>query len=563
MLRLKATKTHVRYFLILLMVTMLIHVVVSTSISSISSDGFGLLERLPITFWIGLTLLALYWPLSMNSRKYQAVGLVLTLLFLFFVPSVVEEPVRISESFYPYGESLLITEYGHLVTPSFASEVLGVERSLPLTSYHNWPLFLYLSSAFKLVTGISDYAILKLFPLLIISIYGFLTFLIFKGKIKSQFALIAGALLVTTFFTRQNYFGPQGIAFIFYLLIAWISSLIFFKNTEKKRMLTALFLFVFTIITLTHALTSYIALISLLSVVLALKIKRNALSGKAFKLFLVSSLILLSYNIVITPDFFYRSTQEVSDLFFGQQDLGLYREAGRIVGSEAQQLNYWSSWAIVITVSFIGALQILSFLYNFLRHKRQSRQEFFLYSIFWLAMIFVFALTGVYGSHEAYQRAFMFGLVPLSFLCLNFLSPKPKVLFLVLGGLLFLSVIAQYGADTYRLASESVLAGTCFFVENTPNNISCLYSFYPHIRYFDPLKTIEYVPIPGLLPFTRYPNSTDVDRAVMSTDFVIRSSIQHNYYMYFLQKDPLDDADLDSLNRIYDNTYFQVFAHQK
>jgi hypothetical protein len=559
----ETTKTRVRFVLILLMVVLLVHVVASTSISSVPSNDLGLLVRLPITFWIGLALLALFWPLSIDSQKYQVVGLFFTLLFLFFVPLVIEVPVRISESFYPYGESLLINKYGHLVTPSFALDFLGVARSLPLTSYQNWPLFLYLSSAFKLVTGLPDYVILKFFPFLIISLYGLLTFLILKGKIKGHFALLAGALMVSIFFTRQNYFGPQGIAYIFYLLIIWISSLLFFEDTEKKGTLTALLLFSFVVVILTHALTSYMALIVVFAVFLAQRISHKASSSRTFKLFLLSAVILLAYNIFIIPDFFNRTLQELSTLVLGLQEFSLFRETARIAGSGAQQLSYWSSWAIVITVSVIGALQIISFLNRFLKHKRQSKPEFFFFAIFWLVMVFVFALMAVYGSNEAYQRAFMFGLVPLSFLSLTLLSKKPKILFLALGGLLFLSVFAQYGSDTYRLATEPVLAGTSFFVYQSPNNVSCLYSFYPHVRYFDPLKTVEFVSIPGTLPFTEFPNSTVVNRAVTQADYVIRSSIQHNYYVYFLKEDPLDNADFNDLNRVYDNLDFQLFVHQK
>ena len=55
------------------------------------------------------------------------------------------------------------------------------------------------------------------------------------------------------------------------------------------------------------------------------------------------------------------------------------------------------------------------------------------------------------------------------------------MLFLVLGGVLFLKVVAQYGAEAYRIATEPVLAGSSFFVHETPNNITCLYDFYPHL----------------------------------------------------------------------------------
>ena len=124
-----------------------------------------------------------------------------------------------------------------------------------------------------------------------------------------------------------------------------------------------------------------------------------------------------------------------------------------------------------------------------------------------------------------------------------------------------MNVVAQYGADSYRIATEPILEGTSFFVYNTPNNVSVLYGFYPHVRYFDPLKFVSFVSIPGTLPFTSYPNSSAVNGAVMRADYIIRSSLQHNYYVYFLAEDPLDRVDFDKLNRVYDNLDFKLFVH--
>ena len=47
----------------------------------------------------------------------------------------------------------------------------------------------------------------------------------------------------------------------------------------------------------------------------------------------------------------------------------------------------------------------------------------------------------------------------------------------------------------------------------------------------------------------------------MRADYIIRSSLQHNYYVYFLAEDPLDRVDFDKLNRVYDNLDFKLFVH--
>jgi hypothetical protein len=338
-------------------------------------------------------------------------------------------------------------------------------------------------------------------------------------------------------------------------------SRLFFEKQTKRGTLTALFLLLFVVITLTHALTSLITLMVIIAAYLAQRLHHNLSAGITARLCLFSAVILLSYNWFVAMDFFNRSVQTLSQFFLGRGELRLYRETSRIVGSEAQRLNYVVSWSIVLLTVVIAATQMLYVLNRFRSRKQRNKEEFSFFTAIWLILVFVFALTAVYGSYEAYQRAFLFGLIPLTYLCISLLSRKPRLLLLILGGLLFLNVEALYGADSYRLATEPVLAGTSFFVYNTPNNVSCLYNFYPHVRYFNPLKLVEFVSIPGTLPFTTFPNSSAVNGAVMRADYIIRSSLQHNYYVYFLREDPLDQVDFDRFNRVYDDESFRVFMH--
>jgi len=461
--------------------------------------------------------------------------------------------VWISESYYPFGESILINSQGGLVNRDYA----------PLTSYHYWPLFLYLASTFTLVTAMPHSIILKFFPLLTVSLYGILTFLILRVKLKASFAIFGAAWFLSSFFLRQQYFGPQSIAYIFFLLIVLIVSRLFFdsKTGTKKGTLAALFLLLFIVTTLTHALTSFLALIVVFAVYLAHRFLHKRPPAIAAKLCMFSALFFLAYNMFVAPGFFNLSVRTLSQFFWGIEELGLYKEPTRIAGSPAQRLNYAASWGIVLLIGLIAAIQLVYVLKNVRSRKQTNREEFSVFTVIWLVLAALFAVTAVYGSHEAYQRAFMFGLIPLTYLCIKLLARKPRVLILILGGLLFLNVLAQYGADSYRLATDAVLTGTSFFVDSTPQNISCLHRFYPHIRYYDPLKRVEYVSIPGTLPFTSVPNSSTVHRAVMRADYIIRSYLKRNYYLYFFREDPLDQVAFDRFNRVYDDWSFRIFKH--
>lgn len=541
-----------RLIILLLAGAFLMHTVAFTSLYSISPTELGLVSKLPITFWIGLVLLGCLWFSCLKGpSKYQILALVLTVSYLYVAPSIIRAPVWISESYYPYGESLLLNSQGHLVNREYA----------PLTSYQYWPMFLYFASSFKLVTGISDSIILKFFPLLTISMYGVLTFLILRVRLKASFAVFGAALFLSSLFIRQQYFGPQAIAYMFFLLIVLIESQLFFDDKTKKRTLTTLYLFLFIVITMTHALTSFLALIVLVAIYLGHRFLHKKPSAITAKLGIFSALFLFSYNIFNAPGFFNLSVETLYQTITGIWEFGIGRELSRIPGSPAQTMSYVTSWSIVFLTGLIAAIQGLYVLNGVRSRKQADKEGFSIFTMVWLVLVFLFAVTAVYGSNEAYQRAFMFGLIPLTYLCVRLLSKKPRILILVLCGLLFLNIPAQYGSDTYRLATNAVLTGTSFFVHSTPQNITCLYSFYPHIRYYDPLKNVEFISIPGTLPFTSVPNSTTVQKAVSMAEYIIRSDLQRNYYLYFLREDPLDQVDFDRLDRVYDDLSFRVFKH--
>jgi hypothetical protein len=533
-------------------VVLLVYTVASTSVYSIPPTELGLVSELPLAYWVGLVVLGCLWYACLKgSSRYRAGTLALTVSYLFIAPAIVKVPVWISESYYPYGESLLITSHGHLVVRDYA----------PFVSYQDWPVFLYLASSVKLVTGLPDSIILRFFPLLTISMYGMLTFLVLRLTLKSSFATFGAGLLLSSFFLRQQYFGPQGLAYVFFLLIVLITCRLTLDSEAKKGTLVALYLLMFPIITLTHALTSFMVLIVVVALYLGHVILKRKPPSIVAKLIVFSSVFLSAYNMFVAPGFLNLSVEKTSEFFGEIWEAGIWREGSRIPGSAAQRMSYLTSWSIVLLTGLIAVVCVCYLLYCIRARKQVDSAVFSAFSVTWLGLAVLFALTTVYGSNEAYQRAFMFGLLPLTYLCVRLLSKRPRILLLVLCILLFLNIPAQYGSDTYRLATDGVMTGTGFFVRSTAQNITCLYSFYPHIRYFDPLKYVEFLAIPGTLPFTSVPSAAAVQGTVSRAEYVIRSSLQHNYYMYFLRQDPFESVSFSTFTRVYDDESFCVFRH--
>jgi hypothetical protein len=521
--------------------------VTSTSITYIDATELGLISKLPIAFWIGLALLGVIWYLSKESKLYMGIAVVLTVAYLYVVPTVVKVPPSLSpQSYYPFGESALINSVGHLTDSPNAL----------LISYHYWPLFLYFASMFTLVTGIPDVVLLKYFPLLTISLFGLLIFLILRVKLKTTYSLFGAAWFLGSFWLRQYYFGPPGMAFVFFLLIFLVASWIFIDGKAKNRTLMALLFFLFIITVLTHALTAFMSLVAIVALYTALKLVHKRPSSISAKLCLSLMLIFLSYNMHVAYRFFNLSVQTFYRIFLGAEVSAIYKEPARVIGSAAYLMNYASSWGIVILNGVIALVAV------FLAIKdRTIKKGYFVFYLISLVILGLFGLVGEYGSNEAYQRAFMFGLIPLSFLCISLIAKKPKMLPIILIGLLFLSIPAQYGSDTYRLTSETELNGTDFFAIYTPQNISVLYKFSPYVRYHDPLKSVIFLSL-GSLPYTSALDPSTVKKAVNEADYVIISSLQDNYYLYYLGATPFEQIDLGAhFNRIYDNGNLSIITH--
>ena len=224
--------------------------------------------------------------------------------------------------------------------------------------------------------------------------------------------------------------------------------------------------------------------------------------------------------------------------------------------------NFIASWSILFLGVAISSIAIVYIIKSMRTKTRRSDMGYSLFMAILLTLFGLFAIGGEYGVHEAYQRAFMFGLIPISYLCISLLARKPKVLVLCLVALVFLNIPAQYGGDTYRLATKTQLAGTAFISEYSSQSISLVGKFSIYIRYHDPLKDIEVLPIGLSFPFTTFNSSAvkeAVDEALKEADYVMLSGLQDNYYFYFLGLNPIEEIDFDDkCNRIYDNDRFSA-----
>ncbi len=510
---------------------------------------YGLVNRLPVTFYVGLTLLGGVWYIGVKHNSFLPAALILTVAYLYVAPTLIRDPVWISNSYYPYGESLLINQNGHLIENPQATMV----------SYRYWPLFLYFSSSFTMLTGLSTEGILKLFPLITVSMYALLALLILRIKLAPPLAYIGSALVVASLFIRQQYFGPQAIAYILFLATLLATSMLFFDKKANKRVLAAILFGLFVVTTFTHPLTSFMSMAIFFAFYLAVRISDKNNPFRLNKLFLFGTVVWLVYNCYAAAPFFNTAIEHFVQIFSGSRGLTIANESRRLIGSDAMMLNFAASWAIVGICAFVGVLSIVRLVRK--GSWRRPEGSFAIFNVLMLFSFAAFAFLGEYGAVEAYQRAFMFGLIPLSFLAVTLLGSRPKLLVVLLAGLMFLNIPAQYGSDNYRLATPSVLAGNAFIAQYAPENSTIIGDFTLYIRYFDPLKSYTVLDVGLSSPFNNVPNATMLSQSLKKADYVINSDLQHNLYMFYMGEDPIEQVDLGEMNRVYDDGSFRLMQN--
>jgi hypothetical protein len=545
-------KNVVLYLLIGLAVGLLVFRIGTTRLYTVDPMGLGLASSLPIAFWVGLAALGLLWFFSIKTNWALGVALVLTVGYLFLAPAVIRDPVWLSSSYYPFGESSLVNSSGHLVD----------RAGQALNSYHNWPLFIYLSSIITQSTAISTTLLLKYFPIFIISLCAILSYFILRMKFAVPHAILGVGIFVASFWFRQQYFGPPGFGYVLFLLALLIVLKYSFSEIPNKPALAGLFFLVFGATMFTHFLTAVMSLTVVVVLFLSLNFAHVKNHLNVVPLILGAGMLFLAYNLFFSPGFFSYLIRTFSNLISFQS--GLLQESTRIAGSAAQILNYRSTLAIVALDCSLPLVGIL-----WMARKKISRSSFFGdgFKVFWFVLLFVliiFAVFFQYGPHEGYQRALMFALLPLSYLSVLAVVKKPRVLVIVIVALLFLNIPAQYGGDSYTLETKTDLSGAQFLATKTADGVAVLYDFSLLQRYFDPAKNVSFRTIENL-PFTYIPNSTVVLNVASQCDYVVLSNTSDSYFYYFMQHTPVSDAlngSNDSLgfSRVYDSKGFVVFS---
>jgi hypothetical protein len=523
-----------------------VHVLASTQVTYYDATDLGLLTKLPITFWIGLSHLGLLLYVSRKSDCRTVIVAVLISFYLFGIPVLIRENKA---------EWLMLSYRNSFQGVNLLSE--GHLSPLSPSDFRNWPGFYFLVAFLSSSTGLSATVLADYFPLLTIALLGVIAYSILRLQLNTLHSSLGALWFIGSFWTLQHYFCPQAIGYVMYLTILLLLAKLFFIKSKQSIAFPLSIIVLFTATVVTHLLTSFTIVVGVVAVYASCKILASSLKVKTPPFYSIATCILLasiffSYQTLVIETSFSRIIGLLYEEISRQETHLSSISQARIIGSTSYMLELVGTYGITIISVVIAIFAILITVRGLLFHKKEVKHD-----VFWIAWIIVAGILGAsvrYGG-ESIERAFMFSIVPMCYFAIKFLNKKPRILILVLIILIFIHIPADYSADMHRMVPTNELKGLTFGGEYIPPDAWWFYSL--------PSRYVR-TPIKGKQIYIVDPRMLDpefVNKTIGEADFIISSNLQKNYYLYYWGVDPLEHLNFDDhYNRIYDNEGFRIHA---
>jgi hypothetical protein len=432
--------------------------------SSLRLDGYGLASSLPPAYFLGLICLPLASGVQwLRGRHANTAGIVfhvvLFVLIVWLTPLVLEATPRFRTSYVNFG----------YVDPILRGVGLLPDRFI----YHNWPLFPVAMATLVGATGISPLLLMAAFPVVMMLAYlvplaAILRTIAIHGtgagddsvgvRSLGHVGWPAGLWLFAVFdWTSQDYFSPQAVAYLFF--IVWLAVLVHVVVRRAGVLTTATtiaLLGLFSLIVVTHVLTS-LEVLGVLAALTAARLLRRP------TMIVTCGLIFIVWQLDVAGPFFAFYADRLQASLLDITDFVRVNLASRVTGSP--QHAQIAELRILVTGTLF-ALAGLSVLVRLLGSGRSRGVMFGIAFLFGIAFV---APASVYGG-EMLIRVLLFSLPLLAGLAVAAFGTGAYRLLLVVAIAVMapIHILTHYGNELHDYVSPGEIAGFEFVSSSLP-----------------------------------------------------------------------------------------------
>lgn len=515
---------------VLLTIVGLILLAIGLTQSELKIGDLGLIHSFSPVFFIAISFILIAFLFSCFSPKVKKWLLYLQLFVIIFAlyltPFLLEGTPRFGASFWNYGAVEYLLREGHLA-PS-------------LIVYHNWPGFAIQFTALLTTIGIENAEfVMGIFPFFAQSLYVLCILSLFKnvqGKECSNMAWLTALMFTLGNWTNQNYFSPQGLAYVLFLCILWVILQRYKKNFIGNTAGSIILFVAFGALVITHALTAImlIAVLVVLAVFHFFKYKTLKLEN-----------LLILFIVIFGAWILYAATTQFAvnlplviqealrlDLLFGQ------------FTSRVTTTSVLHGIINKIRISYSGvffAIAFLSFILSVMRKKWQEQEKV----MTMLAIAIALFIPLFFYGGEVIERAMLFSLIPVAYFITTLIIDCSNGKHLPVIGVAVALVIAIpcYFVATY---GNEVLEYT------RPDELFAANFYYSHATSgselgFDPVIGYKRQEDFKLLPFYVPGKSLQDIIEENSPDYVLLNEKGRTFYTYIV---PLPDEYMNTAMRL-------------
>jgi hypothetical protein len=514
------------------------------------TDQFGLLQEVPLTYWLGLGLLAFSVFLAARGDS-DLLFVVVGAAFLGMLAgsaALLEPNPPVWDSYLHFASAETIVRTGRI--PTDPSEYAA-----------NWPGLFLVAAFTDLIGGLAPLQFVTLFPIF----SGCFTFLALFVFLRAWFPAYvtrpASILTAVLNVWAQYHVSPQGIGLSLALLVlatAWD------KRVPVRVANAALFLG----LVLSHA-TSTIFLLGILGldVVIAQFFPRREVTGgervvpfgKGASPFVTYVTVWLGWLFFIASGSAETAKTAVATQIGSILQVG-EATAGVVASRSVENIYVWPPRLRLAALGVFGIVSLISLFVLFRKEQTRSRGRFFVAAFLALGVL---GLSDIlFFGGQIYDRAFMFFAVlapPLCLLGLHDLHLRPSLWRVVVVGLLVASVAAaatsNYQEPFYLVNDQSMAVSQ--FLSTHGGGVLVLDGVYP-----EPVNLLTHQAnlVTGLPFYTAYPlpltfySNTTPSVAVFDPTARIWYVQGHgiNIYQYY-------EAEKAQFSVIYDSGYAQIY----